>query len=233
MFTFTCELCGKTLQGKDTADRNLNHRRYACPVARFKSPERRLAEMERGKKRAECLKAKELSRMFDVAVSTLIRRTASAFRKVDRDVFKGDHPALEWCVKSLFDLNYRFRGLSIFCLSPGMCAGLTYLMACSKSNQATYGKHKHTERGLDFSLLDKAEEFICRVANMADTRQTKKSFPVLLDLLSSRETTNRERLTGLINEWNRFIKRPDLMRTMDPTVGGIDLGFNVCKEDQE
>lgn len=119
---------------------------------------------------------KEMTRMLAAAVDVLWDRTKAKGYRTHPEIvgFLERHPKLLDMIEHIFTENSANgadggRKISKLKLSPGMCAALGYLMACSGSEDENYiERYKNgkppSEKFLDFSMMDKAKEFWTRMA---------------------------------------------------------------------
>lgn len=119
---------------------------------------------------------REMTRMLSAAIDVLWKRTKALGYKTHPEVvgFLERHRRLLEFVEHLFTENSveaaeGGRKISKLKLSPGTCAALGYLMACSGSDDDDYGERYRngdppSEKFLDFSMWDKATEFWTRMA---------------------------------------------------------------------
>lgn len=114
--------------------------------------------------------------MLAAAVDVLWDRTKAKGYRTHPEIvgFLERHPKLLDMIEHIFTENSANgadggRKISKLKLSPGMCAALGYLMACSGSEDENYiERYKNgkppSEKFLDFSMMDKAKEFWTRMA---------------------------------------------------------------------
>lgn len=181
-----------------------------------------------------------------VNIQTRYQTTAESCDFLDR------HKNLLKCVKHVFDENgggeKAGRALSALSISPGEVAALMYLMACSKSSPEEYEK-TWSEKGLNFTLMEKAEQFVSRLAlgneGAPDFEPLRK---VLGQIVTDEDgATSTEKRALLANAWNLFVQdkpiteagialkygedEAGVKRLIEfPSVGGIDKGDHVEKK---
>ena len=194
-------------------------------------------------------KRSEASKLTDHAVDVAWRRTGAGFgtkyqtNAASRD-FLNRHPGLIRACKHLFEenQNYGLRTLKI----PGMPA-LCYLMGLSGTDpdaaKAYFASEAPTDVDLDFSAVDKAEEFWSMLA--AGDKELAPLFAVLTAITDGAyggEQLPDKRVAAVVNGWNQWSTKSRLSKEsiqpqviivdgekrLDPervpTVGGIDLG---------
>ncbi len=216
-----------------------------------------------GKGRQEKL---ELSRYLSRAVDLLWVRTGAAGNgdknyKSHSEVkaFLDAHPKLIDCVKHVFEENSGEKGrpISLLKLSAGQIAALMYLMGSSASDPVKYRKAKpgsRSEKGLDWSMWDKASEFVVMLANQGTEDAICKALTRLVDDEEGTGGRLNEKFAVLGKAWQVFSqgKEPteDECRPMNSdytkdektgqyhltelsNFGGIDLGDKAPKVNKE
>jgi len=87
------------------------------------------------------------------------------------NAFRERHRKIYQAVKHVFEENAG-RGISVMKLSPGLCAALLYLQGSGTSDAAAYRSVRPPrEKGLDWSLWDKAKEFWTELAKAGDEKK--------------------------------------------------------------
>lgn len=167
---------------------------------------------------------KEMTRMTSAAIDTLWARTATKGYKTHPEVvgFLERHKRLLKCVEHLFVLNKPHaddgRRISKHRISPGICSALKYLMASAgpKTEGDVYrNEFPPSEKGLDWSLWDKAEEFWELFAKHDSFEQVRHALGKLLDSLPTKDDNIGlggrigEKLAILSRAWSRWKDHPD------------------------
>lgn len=162
---------------------------------------------------------KELCRLLAQASDTLWVRTDTKGYKTHPEVvaFLERHRRLLRCVEHIFKVNSAAsrRRLSKLRLTPGHCAAVMFLQACSgpKTEGDFYrNESPPSEKNLDWSLWDRAEEFWTRLASPAD-KDFEIVRDVLMHLIDSTPTNEinqgmggrgPEKLAVVCNAWSRW-----------------------------
>lgn len=194
---------------------------------------------------------KELTRMLSGAIDFLWARTKAQGYKTHPEVvgFLERHKRLLKCVEPIFLLNKKAatggRKISTLRLSPGMCAALMYIMGSSgpKTDGDFYrNEFPPTERVLDWSLWDKAQDFWDMLAKHNSFMQVRRALHLLVDSTPT-DSNNmglggrlNEKLAILANAWSRWKDHPegapDPFEEMDLQEGGIlFLNYSDLGED--
>lgn len=131
---------------------------------------------------------KELCRMLASAVDVLWTRTDTRGYRTHPEIvaFLDRHKKLLDCVLHLFEENSAKGGkkISRLRLQPGVCAGLTYIMASSgeKTDGDVYrNESPPTEKNLDWSNWDKATEFWVMLTGAKDFLPVRTALGRLYD----------------------------------------------------
>lgn len=130
---------------------------------------------------------KELCRMLATATDLLWTRTAAqGYRTHPEQVaFLDRHKKLLDCVLHLFDENSATRRISKMRLSAGGSAAIMYLMGCGATDAEYSDVYRNqeppTEKGLDWSLWDKADEFWTILASGLDFEPVRLALGKLVD----------------------------------------------------
>lgn len=127
-------------------------------------------------KKCTPVERKELCQMLASAVDMLWTRTGAKGYRTHPEVvaFTDRHKRLLDCVLYIFKENDAKSGrpISKLRLRPGICAALVYLMGCSATSEDVADEYRNmeppTEKVLDWSLWDKAEEFWTLLPSGAD-----------------------------------------------------------------
>lgn len=170
---------------------------------------------------------KELTRILSGAIDTLWARTATKGYKTHPEVvgFLERHRKLLKCVEHLFLLNRKDakggRKISALRLNVGMCSGLMYIMGSSgpKTDGDFYRNEcPPSERCLDWSLWDEAEDFWRLLAKDTSFMQVRLALGRLVDSSLADEGNfglggrAQEKLALLANAWDRW-------KSFDPETG--------------
>lgn len=168
---------------------------------------------------------KYLTRILETAVDVLWERTDTKGYKTHPEVvgFLERHKRLLRCVEHLFIEDHggkaEGRRISKLRLSAGRCAALCYLMGCSSKKTTDHSdeyrnSNPPSEKGLDWSLWDKAREFW---ANLAGDRLFEPVRRALNNLANSSPTNEKniglggimaEKLAILAAAWERWKEHP-------------------------
>lgn len=199
---------------------------------------------------------RELSKYMAAAVDFLWRRTGAGKSAMSPKQthsasieFAHRHGRLKRMVKHVWEEN-KERAISKLKLSPGKLAALAYLMGCSKTPPGSGYAERRDEAVLDFSLQDRAEEFVVMLAQLAG-RDSKPLRDALADAVGENVTEDapeRRQMAVLALAWHRFrqdhpVRPEDLKLTYVKDVngitrlesnelhnlGGIDVGLAKCK----
>lgn len=186
---------------------------------------------------------RECSRMMSAGVDTLWTRTAAQGYRTNTEMcgFVERHIKLLDCVKHLFGENKgkggkgTSRPISNLRLSPGACAALCYLMACSTSDGDVYRNgFPPTEKDLDWKHWKKAREFWALIGGHKSFETVRKALGQLIDSTPDAEDGNvglggrmPEKLAIIQKAWDVF--RDHDLTTGDP-FGDADLaeGGALC-----
>lgn len=191
----------------------------------FTMPLFRSKNNERGEKvDTSSIERKEMTRMTSVAIDTLWQRTETKGYKTHPEVigFLERHKRLLKCVEYLFVLNRPSgvggRKISNLRLSPGQCSALLYLMGSSgpKTDGDVYrNEFPPSERGLDWSMWEKAKEFWDLLADGDSFDLVRKALGRLIDSTPSDEKNTGlggrigEKLAILSRAWSRWKDHPE------------------------
>lgn len=203
-------------------------------------------------------KRSEAAKLVDYSIDMAWRRTGAAFKtahqthSASRD-FLNRHPGLIRACKHIFEKN-QDRGIGSLKIvgAPALC----YLMSVSGTEEEAAKKYfasdAPTDTDLDFSALDKAEEFWSMVATK--DKDIAPLFLVLNGITDGDYGTVQlmdKRTAAVVNCWNQWSAgsrvskesiQPDLIivggeKKLDPeklpTVGGIDLGARPKEDPNE
>ncbi len=149
------------------------------------------------------------------------------------------HPRLVEAVQFIHDENGTDRKVSRF-ISPGIAAGLLYLMGSAKTEPRKYHQADNpTEDLLDWELWDKACDFWALLAGMSE--QLQPLTKALGKLIQDEDSSQASKTATVVTAWALFLSGKKLtvlslglkyetdkngIRTLVecPVVGGIDLG---------
>jgi len=171
-------------------------------------------------KELKSVEKKECSRMLDVAVDFLWKRTHAQtayqmFQTHSASVdFIDRHKRLIESVRILFDANAQ-RSISELRISPGLCTGLHFLMAAAASDIQKYKEDlPPLEKSLDFSMWDKATQFFQDFSGtvVEEGKETRVVFSkdmevvrtALKDLVNEELNGEKARSSVFIKAWNEF-----------------------------
>ncbi len=202
---------------------------------------------------------KECSRMLAKAIDFLWQRTGAGGEAGQTKIyqthaealgFEERHPKLLDCVKHIFEENAS-RALSKLRISPGICAGMLYLMGSSSTDAETNAKYfsmEHRDESvLDWENWDRATEFWVTLASGAG-----EAIPIttaLKSLVDEDGADGRmiEKVAILTKAWQMFSQHepiefatPPLKYTIrdgrtvldegpECSLGGIDIGLEKAK----
>lgn len=189
----------------------------------------------------------QIARMCEHAIRLVWSRTgvenAFGLKRTHAEslAFLDRHKRIVDCVKHVYTDNTEGKIGDL--ISPGYASGLMYLFAASASDGAKYYKaDPRSEKKMDFSRMEKAEEFITLIsAGDPQFKLLREAVAMLKNEAEGTTGTMSEKLELLIKAWNLFItgtgfteKRLELEYTTkdDGTralvsggiVGGIDAG---------
>ena len=181
----------------------------------------------------------ELTRMLSAAIDLLWSRAGTKGYKTHPEVvgFLERHKRLLKCVEHLFILNSAAgpeggRKISNLKLSPGQCAALCYLMGSSGpgTNGAIYrNQSPPSEKGLDWSLWQRASEFWGRLASHTSDATMRPVRIALNSLVETRPTAPDENkgLGGRIDEKFAILSKAwEIWRDHEGTTAVFDLTDN-------
>lgn len=175
-------------------------------------------------KDANPVQRKELCRNLANALDLTWTRTGAKGYRTHPEVvgFLDRHNRLLRAVEHIYANNDK-RQLSQLRLQPGTCSALMYLMGCSATptdDPARFDANAYrnseppTEKDLDWSLWDKAEDFWTLLATGDDFQQVRDALAYLLDS-STDDPTNQgqggrgpEKLAILAKAWERWRDHP-------------------------
>lgn len=176
---------------------------------------------------------KELCKILASAVDTLWTRTDTKGYKTHPEIvgFLERHKKLLKCVENIFNENRTAAGRAVSKLrvQPGTCAGIMYIMA--SAGPATDGdvyrnENPPSEKGLDWSMMDKAESFWTLLASGRDFMPVRTAMARLVDS-SVADDTNQgmggrgpEKLAIIAKAWELWKDHPD---TAGPPFTNEDL----------
>ena len=149
----------------------------------------------------------KVSRMLDFALREVRDRTGADDYAYSPSASHSDffeflelHPTMIQLVKSVFDEEGDERRLSRM-VSPGMMAGLLYLMAASGSDGEAYHESvEPSEKWVDFKTRDQAEEFLTLLAG--DEAGFKPVVDAIAKLAEEGNTQSAFRRAIIIKAWN-------------------------------
>lgn len=168
---------------------------------------------------------RELCKMLASAVDFLWTRTAARGYRTHPEVvgFLERHKKLMDCVLHLFKENNPNAGrrISKLRLQPGTCAGIMYLQACGTPETTAYSDEYRnespapSEKKLDFSLWDKAEDFWTLLGAGLYFEIVRRALAHLIDSTPGNEDNTGlggradEKLAILAHAWDRWRDHAD------------------------
>lgn len=189
----------------------------------------------------------QIARMCEHAIRLVWSRTgvenAFGLKRTHAEslAFLDRHKRIVDCVKHVYTDNTEGKVGDL--ISPGYASGLMYLFAASASDGAKYYKaDPRSEKKMDFSRMDKAQEFVTFIASGdPQFKALREAVAMLKNEAEGTTGTMSEKIELLIKAWNLFSagtsfteKRLELEYTTkdDGTralvtggiVGGIDAG---------
>jgi hypothetical protein len=186
---------------------------------------------------------KQLAKMTAQATSLVWKRTDKSGNSFCPNVENHDiieflecHPRIMESVSLIFDEDTSEKNISRF-HSGGYCAGLHYLMASSSTDPSAYIDERN-ESAIDFSNLDKADEFWLRLASSDEIfKPTIAAFSKLANREEGISLQEREAL--ILKSWLAYVKKGkwtakdvslkyvttgEIKELNDyPMIGGIDI----------
>ena len=180
------------------------------------------------------LERKELCKLLSTAVDTLWTRTDARGYRTHPEVvaFLDRHRKLLGCVEYIYKENKAGRKISRLRLNPGHCAALMFIQASSgpKTDGDAYrNEMPPTEKNLDWSYWDKAEEFWTLLASGTDFEPVRIALGRLVDSdANSAENQGMggripEKLALIASAWERWKDhgKGDPFEDADLEPGGI------------
>lgn len=187
---------------------------------------------------------RELCRMLSGAVETLWTRTDARGYRTHPELmgFMERHKRLLKCVESIFSENSAKAGRKLskdpIRLQPGVCAALMFIQGSSgpKTDGDVYrNEEPPTEKNLDWSLWDKAEEFWTLLAQGRDFDIVRTALGRLVDSTPQDEKNQGlggrgpEKLAILSKAWERWRDHSGAGAPFDASDlapgGGLDLSY--------
>lgn len=199
-------------------------------------------------------KRKLMARSADYAIRFLWHRTgagmdAFAPRRTHAEAldFLSRHSRLVKYLKHVVEENGEENRIAKF-LPLGYASALAYLMGCGKSDHDRYRQgDPPSEKRLDWSLKERAEEFISLLAGGESFKEVRHALGMLGDASTGSAGTLAERTAVLVRAWRVFadpafkafqendprvnlgsdcyqMKDDVRILVINPTCGGIDLG---------
>ncbi len=166
---------------------------------------------------------KDLCRMLATGTEMLWTRTdAKGYRTHPEIVaFQERHGKLIDCVAHIFEENRASAKLRLSRLkvSPGTCSALMYLMGCAAVSPEDSDEYRNmeppVEKGLDWSLWEKAEEFWTLLNSGKDFEHVRTALAALTDSTPGSEANQGlggrgpEKTAILARAWERWKDHPD------------------------
>lgn len=181
---------------------------------------------------------REMTRMLASAVDMLWERTRAKGYRTHPEIvgFLERHTRLLEMVSHLFIENSAKgadggRRISKLRLSPGECAAMAYLMACSGNREWTdeeleeYAEKYHrevppNEKGLDWSMWDKASEFWTRLSGGRTFTPVRAALGRLID--STPDSEDNQGLGGRAGEKLAILSKAWKVWAEHPGINGDD-----------
>lgn len=174
-------------------------------------------------KKSTPIERKELCQILATAVDVLWTRTdAKGYRTHPEMVaFLERHKRLLDCAGHIHKENSADAGrpISKLKLRAGVCAALMYLMGCSATSEDDADQYRNmeppTEKNLDWSLWEKAEEFWTLIHSGADFSIVRRAIHQLVDSTPGNEDNQGlggrmpERLAIVAKAWDAWKEHPD------------------------
>ena len=169
---------------------------------------------------------KEMTKLLASAIDMLWLRTDTKGYKTHPEVvgFLERHKRLLKCVEHLFVENSSKgadggRKISKLRLSTGHCAAVCYLMGCGSQKTTDYSDEYRnetppSERGLDWSYWDRAQDFWTCLTGARDFMPVRKALGQLLDSSANSEENQglggraHEKLAIIAKAWEHFKDHP-------------------------
>ena len=164
--------------------------------------------------------------------------------------FLDRHKRIEACIKHLFTENAKpKRAISSLGLSPGMMSAVCYLMASSKTESGYHHMANPSEKKMDFSLMDRAQDFFVELVGTPEMKPVREKIGSLVSDPETLGGRSEEKLTIIEIAWQLYLKkkyattadlkleystnRNGIKQLVTPnSFGGIDLGWKP-KEEQK
>ncbi len=180
---------------------------------------------------------KELCRMLALATDLLWTRTDAQGYRTHPEVvgFLERHKRLLECVTHIHQENRAEKIIVKLRLSPGQCSALCYLMSAAGTSDEDSDAYRNmeppTEKGIDFSLQDRAQDFWTLLGSGPDFLPVRLALGKLVD--SDPTSADNLGLGGRMSEkmailagaWERFRDHP---AAAGPPFSNDDLGPDGC-----